>query len=174
MRASRLLKKPSMAFSTSTFEKRGFQMSPIFKGLQPSKMTVHPCTVRKPSKNRVFQQPASYTEGLAMKLQGVAQQDTYLSVDIAGTTSRFRYFRLRSGSVSPRCPSSPTANQIRLPTYKERLQPRMARESRLKPLLQPLLQAAPTFRTRCHLYRSAAFHSSSVQASAADRWPVPA
>ncbi len=55
---SRLLKKPSMAFSTSPFEKRGFQMAPVFNGLQPSKMAVHPCTVRRLSKNRVFQQPA--------------------------------------------------------------------------------------------------------------------
>jgi hypothetical protein len=47
-----------MAFSTSPFEKRGFQMSPIFNGLQPSKMTVHPCTVRRLSKNKVFQQAA--------------------------------------------------------------------------------------------------------------------
>jgi hypothetical protein len=64
-----------MAFSTSPFERRshaslrsaalrrpvwqrGFQMTPIFNGLQPSKMTVHPCTVRRLSKNRVFQQPA--------------------------------------------------------------------------------------------------------------------
>jgi len=29
-----------MAFSTSPFEKRGFQMAPIFNGLRPSKMTV--------------------------------------------------------------------------------------------------------------------------------------
>jgi len=29
-----------MAFSTSSFEKRGFQMTPIFNGLQPSKMSV--------------------------------------------------------------------------------------------------------------------------------------
>jgi hypothetical protein len=37
---SRLLKKPSMAFSTSQSEKRGFRIAPIFNGLQPSKMSV--------------------------------------------------------------------------------------------------------------------------------------
>jgi hypothetical protein len=42
---SRLLKKPSMAFSISQSEKRGFRIAPIFNGLQPSKMSVHPCTV---------------------------------------------------------------------------------------------------------------------------------
>ena len=40
------LKKPSMAFSTSSFKKRGFRMTPIFGGLQPPKMAVHPCTAR--------------------------------------------------------------------------------------------------------------------------------
>jgi len=54
-----LLKKPSLAFSTSPFEKRGFQTAHIFNGLQPSKMTVHPCTVSSLLKNRVFQQAAS-------------------------------------------------------------------------------------------------------------------
>jgi len=54
----KLLKKPSMIFSTSKFEKRGFQISSIFNGLQPSKMSVHPCTVRSLLKNRVFQQTA--------------------------------------------------------------------------------------------------------------------
>jgi hypothetical protein len=53
-----MLKKPSMTFSTSTFEKRGFRMSLIFNGLQPSKMTVHPCAVHSLSKNGVFQQAA--------------------------------------------------------------------------------------------------------------------
>jgi len=47
-----------MVFSTTQFEKRGFRIAPIFNGLQPSKMTVHPCTVRSLSKNRVFQQAA--------------------------------------------------------------------------------------------------------------------
>jgi hypothetical protein len=37
---SRLLKKSSMAFSTSQSEKRGFRIAPIFNGLQPSKMSV--------------------------------------------------------------------------------------------------------------------------------------
>ena len=55
MRPSRLLKKPSLAFSTSSFEKRGFRKTPIFNGLQPSKMTVHPCTVHSLFKNCVFQ-----------------------------------------------------------------------------------------------------------------------
>jgi hypothetical protein len=54
-----LLKKPSMAFSTSSIEKRGFQLTPIFNGLQPPKMAVHPCTERSLSKNVVFQQAAS-------------------------------------------------------------------------------------------------------------------
>jgi hypothetical protein len=48
-----------MAFSTSPLEKRGFQMAPIFNGLQPSKMPAHPCAVRSLQKNRVFQQAAS-------------------------------------------------------------------------------------------------------------------
>jgi hypothetical protein len=51
-----------MAFSTSPYERRsraslrsaalrhpvwqrGFRMAPIFNGLRPSKMSVHPCTV---------------------------------------------------------------------------------------------------------------------------------
>jgi len=51
-----LLKKPSVAFSTSTFEKRGFRKSLIFNGLQPSIMAVHPCTALSWSKNFVFQQ----------------------------------------------------------------------------------------------------------------------
>ena len=71
-----LLKKPSMAFSTSSIERRsraslrstafgrpvrqrGFQLTPIFNGLQPPKMAVHPCTGRSLSKNVVFQQAAS-------------------------------------------------------------------------------------------------------------------
>ena len=87
-----LLKKPTMAFSTSSIERRsrashdsyrqilktghirsqltcstafgrpvrqrGFRITPIFNGLQPSKMTVHPCTIRSLSKNRVFQPAA--------------------------------------------------------------------------------------------------------------------
>jgi hypothetical protein len=53
-----LLKKPSMAFSTSSFEKRGFRMTPIFNGMQPSKMAVHPCTARTLLKNNIFQQAA--------------------------------------------------------------------------------------------------------------------
>jgi len=55
---SRLLKKPSMVFSTPQFEKRGFRIAHIFNGLQPSKMTVHPCTVRNLSKN-----PARHSAG---------------------------------------------------------------------------------------------------------------
>jgi len=35
-----LLKKPSIAFSTSQSENRGFRIAPIFNGLQPSKMSV--------------------------------------------------------------------------------------------------------------------------------------
>jgi hypothetical protein len=54
-----LLKKPSMAFSTPSIEKRGFQLTPIFNGLEPSKMAVHPCTAYSLSKNVVFQQAAS-------------------------------------------------------------------------------------------------------------------
>ncbi|RLA33130.1 MAG: hypothetical protein DRR11_06300 [Gammaproteobacteria bacterium] len=53
-----LLKKLSIAFSTSSIEKRGFQLTPIFNGLQPPKMPVHPCTGRSLSKNVVFQQAA--------------------------------------------------------------------------------------------------------------------
>jgi hypothetical protein len=34
------LKKPTMPFSTSQFEKRGFRIALIFDGLQPSKMKV--------------------------------------------------------------------------------------------------------------------------------------
>jgi hypothetical protein len=41
-----------MAFSASPFEKRGFQMAPIFNGLQPWKMAVRPCTVRPVEKHR--------------------------------------------------------------------------------------------------------------------------
>jgi hypothetical protein len=37
---------------------RGFQMTHIFDGLQPSKMPVHPCTGRSLPKYRVFQQAA--------------------------------------------------------------------------------------------------------------------
>jgi hypothetical protein len=48
-----------MAFSTSSIEKRGFQLTPIFNGLGPSKMAVHPCTAYNLSKNIVFQQAAS-------------------------------------------------------------------------------------------------------------------
>jgi hypothetical protein len=48
-----------MAFSTLPFEKRGFQMAPIFNGLQPSKMPAHPCAARCLQKNRVIQQAAS-------------------------------------------------------------------------------------------------------------------
>jgi hypothetical protein len=47
-----------MAFSTSPFEKRGFQMAHIFNGLQPLKMAAHPCAAPSLSKNRVFQQAA--------------------------------------------------------------------------------------------------------------------
>ena len=32
-----------MAYSASSFEKRGFRMTPIFNGCNPSKMLVHPC-----------------------------------------------------------------------------------------------------------------------------------
>ena len=70
---STLLKKRSMAFSTSPYERRshaslrcaelrppvwqrGFQKTLIFNGLQPSKMPVRPCTARSLSKNKVFQQ----------------------------------------------------------------------------------------------------------------------
>jgi len=59
------LEKPSMAFPTSPFEKRGFQMASIFNGLQPSKMTVHPCTVSRPLKNKVFQRPAKNHTGVS-------------------------------------------------------------------------------------------------------------
>jgi hypothetical protein len=65
-----------MAFSTSPFKRRsraslrsaalrrpvwqrGFRKVPIFNGLQPLKMPVHPCTARSVSKNRVFQQATS-------------------------------------------------------------------------------------------------------------------
>jgi hypothetical protein len=48
-----------MALSTSSIEKRGFQLTPIFNGLKPAKMAVHPCTARSLSKNIVFQQAAS-------------------------------------------------------------------------------------------------------------------
>jgi len=65
-----------MAFSTSSIERRsraslrsaasghpvrqrGFQLTPIFNGLAPSKMAVHPCTAYSLSKNVVFQQAAS-------------------------------------------------------------------------------------------------------------------
>ena len=44
-----------------------------------------------------------------MKLQGVEQNDTYLAVDISGTTSRFHYFWLRDNS-----PGSRTANGQKL------------------------------------------------------------
>jgi hypothetical protein len=71
-----LLKKPSMAFSTAYFERRsgaslraatfglpvrqrGFRNTPIFNGLQPSKMAVRPCTANRSPKNSVFQQAAS-------------------------------------------------------------------------------------------------------------------
>jgi len=47
-----------MAFSTSLFEKRGFQITHIFDGMQPSKMAAHPCAARSPLKNRGFQQAA--------------------------------------------------------------------------------------------------------------------
>ena len=43
-----------MAFPTSQTEKRGFWFAPIFDGLMPSKMAVHPCSVRSPTKNCVF------------------------------------------------------------------------------------------------------------------------
>ncbi|MCH8301212.1 MAG: hypothetical protein IH912_00545 [Proteobacteria bacterium] len=52
------MKKPSMTFSTSPFEKRGFRMAPIFYGLQPSKMAGHPCTASRLPKNKIFQQAA--------------------------------------------------------------------------------------------------------------------
>jgi hypothetical protein len=48
------LKKPSVAFPTSSFEKRGFQMTLIFGGCKPSKMAVHPCTGRSLLKNEFF------------------------------------------------------------------------------------------------------------------------
>ena len=48
-----------MAFSTSSIEKRGIQLTPIFNGLEPSKMAIHPCTAYSLSKNVVFQQAAS-------------------------------------------------------------------------------------------------------------------
>ena len=44
-----------------------------------------------------------------MKLQGIEQKDTYLAVDISGTTSRFHYFWLRDNS-----PDSRTANGQKL------------------------------------------------------------
>lgn len=44
-----------------------------------------------------------------MKLQGIEQKDTYLAVDISGTTSRFHYFWLRDNS-----PDSRTVNGQKL------------------------------------------------------------
>jgi hypothetical protein len=64
-----MLKKPSMAFSTSSFEKRGFRKTPIFNGLQPSKMAVHPCTALSLSKNFVFQQAANIFARIGGQLQ---------------------------------------------------------------------------------------------------------
>jgi hypothetical protein len=43
-----------MAYSTSSFEKRGFRMTPIFNGLQPLKMLVHPCTKFDADKTRIL------------------------------------------------------------------------------------------------------------------------
>jgi hypothetical protein len=57
--SSRLLIKPSMAFSTSPLEKRGFPMVYIFNGLQPLKMATRPYAARNLRKNCVFQQAAS-------------------------------------------------------------------------------------------------------------------
>jgi len=35
-----------MAFFDIAIQKRGFRITPIFNGLQPSKKAVHPCTAR--------------------------------------------------------------------------------------------------------------------------------
>ena len=49
-------------------------MTPIFNGLQPSKMAVHPCTARSKSKNGVFQLAAgiSSLESLTLDRQSLA------------------------------------------------------------------------------------------------------
>jgi hypothetical protein len=52
------VEKAIRGFFNIVIRKHGFQITPIFNGLQPSKMTVHPCTVRSLPKNRVFQQAA--------------------------------------------------------------------------------------------------------------------
>jgi hypothetical protein len=55
---SRLKEKPSVVFSTSPTEKRGFQLASIFSDLKPSKISAHPCTDRIVPKNCVFLEAA--------------------------------------------------------------------------------------------------------------------
>jgi general secretion pathway protein I len=64
--ASSLLKKPSMASSTSPSEKCDFRTAFIFNGLQPPKTAVLPCTVRSLPKNRVVRQAASRIAGFTL------------------------------------------------------------------------------------------------------------
>ena len=77
-----LLEKPSMAFPTSPFEKRGFQMAPIFNGLQPSKMPAHPCAARSLLKNRVFQQAARMNQWVEILSKASDVEETILYANI--------------------------------------------------------------------------------------------
>jgi gamma-butyrobetaine dioxygenase len=49
-----------------------------------------------------------------MRLQAVAQNDTFLSVDISGTTSRFHYFWLRDNSPESRSPNGQKLHETNL------------------------------------------------------------
>jgi len=49
-----MLKKSSMTFSTMRSENCDFRIGYIFNGLQPSKMTVHPCTVWQAAEKQRF------------------------------------------------------------------------------------------------------------------------
>ncbi len=52
--SSRLLKKPSMTFSATPFEKCESRMAYIFNGLQPSKMVAHPVPHSRLGEKRAF------------------------------------------------------------------------------------------------------------------------
>jgi hypothetical protein len=49
-----------MAYSASSFEKRGFQMTLIFNGCKPLKMLAHPCA--KPIAKKTFLKTTRYAE----------------------------------------------------------------------------------------------------------------
>jgi len=56
--SSRVLKKPSVAFSAPPLARRDSLVAHISNGLQPFEMAAHPWAARRLPKDSVFQQPA--------------------------------------------------------------------------------------------------------------------